>query len=342
MLSLILLLCLFLSCPCTDSTTLSPVSAVTEVFPEPENAVYYWKTRFGIGDSEEAFLRRNGLNKIYLRMFDVTDDEGEPVPNATVKIDSAVLPESLCVVPVVYITLDGLRTARGKEDDLARKIVERVKNMCSCHRLPGVEELQLDCDWTASTEQSFFTLCQAVRGRVRCFGWRLSSTIRLHQLRHAVPPVDRGVLMVYNTGNFDDPDASNSIIDVRDVAPYMRHLYSYPLPLDVAYPAYSWQLLFRGRRFAGLMRETDTSDTTAFIPSGAGRHTALRDIPVGNTIIKKGDIIRTENPTYGDIMAVKELIDENLGDRAHANIIYHLDCRNLRNYSNNEIKNILR
>ena len=43
-----------------------------------ENAVYFWKTRFELGDEEMAFLRDFGIKRIYIEYFDV-DYENNPV-----------------------------------------------------------------------------------------------------------------------------------------------------------------------------------------------------------------------------------------------------------------------
>lgn len=325
-----------------------------EPLHEELNSVYYWKTVFRPDSADHSFMRRHDIGRIYLRMFDVTvdrfsdDPEARLIPNATVLIDSQEfymiqdsLPESE-FVPVVYITLDALKEAAGNEGELASNIVTRVKNMVSYHELPNVEELQLDCDWTASTRKSFFALCDSVRSRIKdlALPWRLSSTIRLHQLSLKAPPVDNGVLMVYNTGSFDDPDASNSILDARDVEPYLKYLASYPLHLDVAYPAYSWQLLFHRRRFVGLMSGIDVGDTTRFLRRGANVYEARRDIAHGGTLIRTGDVVREERSTPADVLRVKEMIESRLAGRPHSNIIYHLDSDNLSKFPHDEIEKI--
>ncbi|MDE6316866.1 MAG: hypothetical protein K2L73_00520, partial [Muribaculaceae bacterium] len=178
------------------------------------NGVYYWKTVFAPDSAELAFIAGHDVGRIYLRMFDVTvnpDTDSSPdktIPNASVRVDYSayytLMQDSLSTkefVPVVYITLDALRMMEGEEDVLARNIVSRVKSMVNYNSLPNVAELQLDCDWTVSTELSYFNLCKEVKNELKtaALPWRLSSTIRLHQLRRETPPVDCGVLMVYNT-----------------------------------------------------------------------------------------------------------------------------------------------
>lgn len=315
------------------------------------NAVYYWKTVFAPDSADRAFIVGHYVGRLYLRMFDVTRNPensaltNRAIPNATVKIgisqydwiDGSL--KHLELVPVIYITTEALDAMKGHEGVLASNIVTRVRNMCQYNELPNVKELQLDCDWTSSLEDSYFKLCDSVKLSLDSLKlpWQLSSTVRLHQLARKAPPVDCGVLMVYNTGSFDNPDARNSILDAADVEPYLKHLKGYPLHLDVAYPTYSWQLLFHGRQFVGLLDGVNLSDTALFTDLGDNRFRANRDIPYGDRIIRRGDIIRQETSSYQDIIKVKDMIEKELTYRPHSNILYHLDFKNLSNYSSDEI-----
>ena len=74
----------------------------------------------------------------------------------------------------------------------------------------------------------------------------LSTTIRLHQLSMEAPPVDYGALMIYNTGDPQKFTERNPILDQRDVAPYLKYLDDYPLPLAAAYPVFSWLRIISG------------------------------------------------------------------------------------------------
>lgn len=321
---------------------------------EGVNSVYYWKTVFHLDSADIAFIKKHDIGRIYLRMFDVSEatyataiDE-KTVPNASVRIDypdNYLLEDSLSdkeFVPVVYVTQNALKAMKGHEGVLARNIVTRVRNMCEYNSIPNVNELQLDCDWTQSTEKSYFALCDSVKHGIAYLQlpWRLSSTIRLHQLSGNVPPVDNGVLMVYNTGSFNDPDVANSIIATKDVEPYLKHLSDYQLNLDVAYPAYSWQLLFRKRKFIGLMNGLNLTDTTQFTPRGGNVYVTKRNIPYNDRLILKGDMVRQETSEFEDISKVKRMIDTRLSNRDHSNILYNLDSKNLSKYSDNEINEI--
>lgn len=302
--------------------------APTNVPHTPANAVYYWRTTFNPDSAEMKFLADNNVRRMYIRYFDVVAEDlhltgrKEVIPNATIRFDAPV-PESVeSVVPTVYITIDALRESAGKEQELAGQIVRRVLNMSSYNEVNRADELQLDCDWTESTRESYFTLCRAVRDSLSAMSkdpMRLSSTIRLHQLRQDAPPVDYGVLMVYNTGSFLNPDTRNSILDYDDVEPYLRKEADYSLPLDVAYPTYEWTLSYRNGKFLGIVRDTAT------VPDSL-----------------KGDRIRTESADFATISRVKELIDSRIPAAANgrSNILYHLDSKQLSTFSPDEINKI--
>ncbi len=337
------------------ASSCTPSGKLTQADGKGENSVYYWKTIFCLDSANRSFIERHHIKRVYLRMFDVSKDEyalevsDGAIPNASVRINESdyyLLKDSLNgmeFIPVVYIELDALKAMSGHENTLASNIVTRVRNMCQYNGLPNVRELQMDCDWTASTEESFFKLCDSVKQNIDSLrlSWHLSSTIRLHQLSRKIPPVDKGVLMVYNTGTFSNPDAANSILDARDVKPYLKHLPAYPLHLDVAYPTYSWQLLFRKRQFIGLLNGMKLSDSTLFTRKSANVYVARRDIPHNNRLIRTGDTVREETSDYEEIAKVKDLIEKSLRGRHHLNILYHLDSKNLSNYTPDEIDNIL-
>ena len=287
----------------------------------PANGIYYWKTTFSLNEAEKAFLKDHEVKRLYLRLFDVTpDNEGvningfvyDVIPNATITFSQAV-PEGLEIIPVVYITVDALRKMAGREAEFAQLITERVMHIADFHELGIIKEVQLDCDWTQLTQESYFALCEKISEQLRKLGVQLSCTIRLWQLSLPAPPVDRGVLMLYNTGAMASMNTANSILDINDVKPYLKNK-TYALPLDYALPTYEWYVWFRNGQYQGLLHQFNDS-----------------------LELQPGDSIRHEQVTFDEIMEVKQAVTNQQETQSTSIILYHLDSANLSKYSNNEI-----
>jgi hypothetical protein len=163
----------------------------------------------------------------------INDEEAGPVPNATITF-SDTQPEDIEIIPTVYITENCMHKHYPR---LAEKLVKRIIQMNETNDIKNVHEIQIDCDYTSKSRKVYYDFLNEV-AQV----WRntLSTTIRLHQLSMKVPPVDYGVLMIYNTGDPRKFMERNPILDIRDVRPYLSRLDSYPLPLAAAYPVYQW------------------------------------------------------------------------------------------------------
>lgn len=202
------------------------------------NAVYFWRTDLRLDSTERAFLQQHHINKVYCRYFDVVmnEDGTEPIPNATISF-SDTLPVGIELIPTVYITEDCMHRAH---DGFAKKLVDRILQMNETNGIKGVSEIQIDCDYTSKSRQTYYQFLKDIKSQLSTHHYTLSTTIRLHQLAMPVPPVDYGVLMVYNTGDPRKWQERNPILDYRDVYPYLGKLAHYPLPLATAYPVYKW------------------------------------------------------------------------------------------------------
>ena len=220
------------------------------------NAVYYWRTDLRLDSTERAFLQQHHIKKVYCRYFDVVmGDDGEPKPNATMTF-SDTLPEGIELVPTVYITEDCMHKPHK---GLAEKLVKRILQMNETNDIGGVREIQIDCDYTARSRQAYYDFLRAVANSslFTLHFSLLSATIRLHQLQMPAPPVDYGVLMVYNTGDPRRFMERNPVLDLRDVKPYLRYLADYPLPLAAAYPVYQWVRHIHGVRVEHTVDSTE-------------------------------------------------------------------------------------
>ena len=279
---------------------------------EPKRSVYYWQTTLCVGAAERAFLARNGVGKVYCRYFDVVPGDDGPRPNATMAFEGA-FPKTVEVVPVVYIVNDCMGQPH---DGLAEKIVRRVSQMNDTNSLPAAKELQVDCDWTMTTREAFFAFLEKLRALCHDRGMKLSVTIRLHQLSQPVPPADRGVLMMYNTGDVTKLAVRKPILDIKDVMPYMRYLRGYGMDLSTAYPLFTWHVLFRGGKYVGIMHGDD-------------------DLPV-----LPGDSIAVRQPDLGDILRAKKAVDDARHDANQEIILYDLSHKNIKRFSDDDFKKI--
>jgi len=302
------------------------------------NSVYYWKTTFKLSDEEQLFIADHQVQRMYLRYFDVARDadfgyETIPVPVATLLfLDS--IPSDLEVVPTVFIDNELFKSC--DMTDIPSKMVERISKMSDTNDVPNVKEIQIDCDWTKTTETVYFDFLRQIRQELDSTTL-LSATIRLHQLSMQAPPVDRGVLMCYNTGGIRNPQTVNSILSANDVALYSKKVKDYALPLDVAYPAFSWAVWFSAGQFQALLRGL-TCDNENLSPKKDNVYTVKNGFYQEGKYLAAGDEIRFEDSDWEEIRKTKEMIENQLTD--YSVILYHLDNNNLSKYTSDEINQI--
>lgn len=335
------------------SITLFSCNGSSSLKNDEGNSIYYWRTTFSLNDDEKDFLREHDVKKIYMRFFDVDwsypAKNGEDVtPEATIRFNDTV-PAGVEIVPTVYITTSAVEKMQIKEEEYAEKIYKRITAICKRNNIV-FNEIQFDCDWTKGTRQPFFRLCEALKERMDSTQ-TLSSTIRLHQLTQSPPPVDKGVLMVYNTGNLMEMTSDNSIFSRKDIEPYLRdnRLARYPLALDVAYPTYGWSVVFHPGEdkyyFDRIMRRTDFSAYPDLKKIASNLYEATSDINFSEDETEWDKVyekyrIRVERPTANEILEIKKMVDAQLKTKPHSNILYHLDESQLSHYSDNEISKI--
>ena len=277
-------------------------------------SVYYWSTTLDMDSTKTAFIKKYSISRIYLRYFDVVDNEaGRAVPNATLSFATKVL-QGIDIVPTVFVMPECLR---HDPRTLARLIVGRVVQMSQTNDVHNVREIQIDCDWTQSTRHLYDNFMHAMLDECHNRKLLLSSTIRLHQLAQSPPPADRGVLMMYNTGDATNIQCHKPILDMRDAAPYLQHLATYRLPMSTAYPIFSWRILFRGGKFVGFVHYD-------------GEYPILPD-----------DSIVTRQPSTSDILDAVKAIDSRRPDANSETILFDLSNNNINRLNHMDYEKIL-
>ena len=313
--------------------------------------IYHWKTTYDPSEWELRWMEEHRVDRLYIKFFDVAPgaENGYPewamVPVATTKF-AQPLPHDMEVIPVVYITIDAIRALAESYDygkNYADLLVKRIEEMMNEHYDGNYKEVQLDCDWTSSTEYTYFWFCQEVRELLHKRGITLSGTVRLHQLRLLEQPdkkedekseiyvsdmfdterdgvpFDRSLLMLYNTGRLQDSKTRNSILDHNDAKPYLAQYSQHELPnCDVAYPVYGWGVEFdKNGTFVRLINSHAVS----------GQRLALAG---------SGATIREEWGEPAEITKTQKALPKL--DKEHTTILFHLDSLNLSKYSHDEIE----
>ncbi len=295
----------------------------------PQPAFYYWQTAFSISKREQAVLDSLHVRRLYVKYFDIAwEAPYGPVPLAEVQWVDAP-PDNVEVVPTLFITNEVMRnlTDQTAADSLTANLWAKLQAL---HPARPLHEIQLDCDWTTSTRQTYFAWLRTLRA-VLPDTIALSATIRLHQLRYpqqtGVPPVDRGMLMFYNMGNVSDWDEPNSILDLDTAATYLS-APAYPLPLDLALPIYRWGVLYRNGRMTRLLNDltaAELEDTSRFARLADNRYELRQSTYLGGYYAYQGDLIRLEAITPAALRASRELLKNTRPEQWGYLSFYHLE-----------------
>ena len=308
-----------------------------------QRSFYYWKTGFRLDATERQALDRHGVRKLYLRFFDADWDAlaNDARPLARLRVEQPP-PPGITIVPVVYLTQELLQHS---DPSAIRKLAERIAGLITAEaersRMALADEVQMDCDWTTSTRDAYFSFLKELRRQPLLNDRKLSVTIRLHQLKYrgqaGIPPADRGLLMCYNMGNLKDPSIKNSIIDPDVLASYIGGLSSYPLPLDLALPIFDWWVLFDRNEYRGLVRDVRLN------LRGEERRVEFRtDTMIQGYSFKAGQWLRHETSEAGDVRLSAQRLSRKLKTEKITVILYHLDSANLANYTPDDLESFYR
>jgi len=334
---LFLLLLLFLFCAtCTE--------------PKHHNVArgfYYWKTIYNPTAFERGKLHQMGVQKIYLRLFDVDQDAGaqEAVPVGVVRIKDA--DTTFKHVPVVFITQKALALLNDATiKTMARNICHLADVLCGqAGIMPG--ELQIDCDWTSNNKEKYFFLLRTIRQQPWMKGKELSCTIRLHQVKYragsGIPPVDRGVVMCYAMGDLKKPGAHNSILDAGGARDYLQHIDAYPVSLDIALPLFEWCVLFRAKEFKGILHDIQADmvkNSPLFKQQEDNLYIAQQDSMWQGYEFKTGDIVRLEQPAYKDVLDVAGYSAKRIRNADMNVIFFDCDSITLKKFSTDGLETI--
>ena len=310
-----------------------------------EPTFYYWKSVFHLSAFEIRKLDTLHVKTIYTKYFDIDWDMGtrQPLPRAVIRFSDTSF-SAYTILPVVFITNECLQQMDSSYIPvLADKMTRLIRQVNTGNHIPSPQEIQVDCDWTATTKDKYFSLLNQLKGLEPSI--LFSATIRMHQVKYSgksgIPPVNRGLLMCYNMGNLRNPATRNSILDPTELEKYTQQLSGYPLELDLAFPLFEWKVLFRDGVYRGIIEELpDSLLNNPLVQNKANFYTFQEDCRIDHYDFKKGDILRKEISDHRDILESLALIGRKLKMKHLRVSLYHLDSVLLSKIPTNELETI--
>ena len=316
--------------------------------PDPQPSAYWWQTTWNPDSIETEFIKAHDIKKIYMRFFDVTPAENSTVPTPVATIRFLAPTAGIKIIPTIFITASSLKLDIEK---MPQMLAYRVLQMCETNDIKDVDEIQIDCDWTPSTEKQYFTFLTQLRDILHGKGMKLSATIRSHQMQYAPPPVDYGVLMLYNTELIAMTQRVNPVLTFnKKIKSYLKDINHYNLPLCVAYPNFGYQLLYKPNdEIRAILYNEDIADSSKYAKISDNEYlaTSSRLEPTGAepgssiTQIVAGDRLIIHNADYEEIKKAYEYLDDLRPLLSQQSIIYDINSRNINNLTSQQYEKIL-
>ncbi|SER75061.1 hypothetical protein [Pedobacter rhizosphaerae] len=311
---------------------------------------YYWKTIYQDKKVETDYLNRFKSPALYVRIMDVDIDPNtlEPAPVSPITFQDPI-PAKTTIIPVVYLVNNLFNTIDStKSNVLANHIAKFVDAKVKQAGKNNYSELQIDCDWTKTTRDSYFTFLRQLQDQPLLKSKLISVTLRLHQVKNIVssgiPPVKKAILMCYNMGNLRKYGEQNSILDLKEMDTYLKkYLENYPLKLDVALPIFEWAVIFRNKAYAGISKRLNKQqilDPRMFKRRGSSiLFDLLVNLPQAG--LKKGDVVRWEEITADDLLATSKFLSRYLKPDDRNLVFYHLDTDLLKHYTHDDFQKVI-
>ena len=332
-----LIFCLYCLSACQNSLADQPENSAFKVTP----AYYHWQTSLALSDKERGHLDSMNSDKLYLKFFDIDKkgDAKEPLPLARLQVDSSsYIPDT--IIPTVFITNRSLlHLAESEVALLAERLYQLIEKLSLQLGSVHMPEIQIDCDWSAQTQENYFLLLKNLRDHHLAPNQQLSATIRLHQLKYpkktGIPPVDRGMLMFYNMGEVTQWVEANSILNLEIASQYLVPAAPYPIPLDLALPLFRWGVLFRDGKMIKLINELgieQLQDSSRFQQIDRHHVQVTKSTYLNGYYLYNGDQFRLEASEPSDLYKAVEMLKNYFPRKSFTLAYYHLDMPILQRF----------
>ena len=324
--------------------------------PKPKTvyeSFYYWKNTLSKTDLDTVMLGQLKIKKLYIKLFDVgwSPNDGV-VPVSSLVGNLSVIPSSIENIPTVFITNETfLKTDKNAIEALAQKVFLKIQSFYttsdtpSVSRFEAVKEVQIDCDWSEKTREKYFDFLKKLKTFVSPTV-KISATIRLHQVKYrsktGVPPVDKGMLMMYNVLNPREFSERNSIFDAEEVSLYLKKQKVYPLPLDVVLPLFSWAITYRHNKFFELINGMTRAeaDNAKWLEKNNKVYMFNTDTTIQNHYFRIGDLLKIEDSSPSVFSTSLELARPIIKNDTLNISFFHYDSKLIHEITPTTIENV--
>jgi hypothetical protein len=301
-------------------------------------AFYYWKTILQLDKDDIDHFESLGIQRLYVRFFDLTwnDVAGQPVFSNQVVI-SKMATNQIQIIPVIYISGDAIKAVKEADlGSLAVHILQAVYKISKKISATALPELQIDCDWVPDDKAKYFGLLEEIEKRKNLIssGLVISATIRLHQIKYSdrtgVPPVEKGVLMVYHTDSPFVLQEKSTILNWDSVKKYLKTIESYPLNMDVALPIFNWVVQYDSHgKFIRILEDPNIvlDKNNQLKSSGRNIYVAVEDTFLGDMRVMRGDFLKKDEVEPTDLFKTIGFLRDRLKNREMNLILFHYNGR---------------
>lgn len=296
----------------------------------PKNSVsfYYWKTKFKLSPKEAQTLKDNKVTQLYVRYFDVALQNNIPFPVKPIRFETKLVQQK--IIPTIFIKNEVFLFQKTDIDQLSSNILKLIQQINLANKIPN-SEIQIDCDWSLESKDKYMQFLKILKAKYKK---TVSTTIRLHQIKYfektKVPPVDYGVLMLYNIGSVN-AKGEKAIYDKEIAMQYLPYLKKYPLQLKTALPIFSWLVQTRDGKVVQIISKKNINDYQNKITFDSDylKHVVTKSGIAFGDFYKQNDILFEESISPDNIDEMKNLIHKYSKQPQTEFIYYDLDEKNL-------------
>jgi hypothetical protein len=229
--------------------------------------------------------------------------------------------------------------------DSIQKIMDSVKLISAKIFDSKFKEILIDCDWTAETKENYFYFLNQFKN-LYADKYKLSATVRLWQFKYrekaGTPPTDRALLMCYNTQSPTTYNTENSIGSLQQIEQYFNDK-EYPIVTDIALPIFSWGVLFKNKKFEGIITDITIDecmqDTVTYKQIKKNVFIYKKDMVVGDKYIRNGDELRIEQIEGAELEKIITSINKNVKLQSNSRItFFSWNSKYIKNYGVENIK----